>query len=71
MTADQELAEISCETQGHFPGPNQQCVFCGHPMPRKEDDSPVGLLRRMVASWEGQPGHENMDRLCEIARRHI
>jgi len=33
------------------------------------DDSPVGLLKRFVKAWEGHG--ENMDRLCEIARRVI
>lgn len=26
------------------------------------------LLRQFIAAWEGQPNHENMDRLCEAAR---
>lgn len=26
------------------------------------------LLRQFIAAWEGQPNHENMDRLCEVAR---
>lgn len=26
------------------------------------------LLKRFIDAWEGIPGHENMDRLCEIAR---
>lgn len=26
------------------------------------------LLRQFMAAWEGQPNHENMDRLCEAAR---
>jgi len=26
------------------------------------------LLKKFVDAWEGVPGHENMDRLCEIAR---
>lgn len=67
--ADEERAAISCETQGHFPGPGEKCVFCGHPMLVEGDDSPVGLLKRFVKAWEGHG--ENMDRLCEIARRVI
>lgn len=68
--SDDLQKEISCATQGHFPGPNEKCVFCGHPMPAESDDeSPVGLLKRFVKAWESHG--ENMDRLCEIARRVI
>lgn len=66
--AKDQARKYASEHEPHVPLSTYESAVKGRQDFRKAYVGARQLLKRFVDAWEGVPGHENMDRLCEIAR---
>lgn len=66
--AKDQARKYASEHEPHVPLSTYESAVKGRQAFRKAYVGARQLLKRFVDAWEGVPGHENMDRLCEIAR---